>query len=139
VLLLPPPVPEPEVAGGRAGGRPWHQWQIAGWGSLVYDESGDSMGAHCNVPGHGICRANKVLKRHGLGYLTAWLRAGHRAGVVTRLDHKNLQSRLMSEFGLDERSEGRKYLTDRPVMFRELLDLERKHNPSLEEPFKVKK
>ncbi len=84
-----------------------------------------------------MCRANKVCKRKGLGYLVAWLQAG--PGVLTREAHKKLQEDLLSPNGFHERRDGRKYLTDRAARFSGLLDLERKYNPSLEEPLKVLK
>jgi hypothetical protein len=141
---LLPPADVAADAGGvirRADGTPWDAWQIEGFGKIVYDATSDSLGAHCSLTEtHGcLCRANKVCKRLGLGYLVAWLRAPHQDGsLTTKASHKEMQGNLCSEAGLDARRAGRKFLLDREVVFRGLLDLERRFNPSLEEPVKVR-
>ena len=155
-LPPPPPVARPQppaneaVAANAADrvlppgvNRDWLHWKVGGYGYIVYDAARDSLGAHCTDPRHGLCRANKVCKRLGLGYLMAWLMQAHdpeQSDMLTdRAAHKGTQGRLCSPLGFDARKKGRKWLVDRAATFERLLDLERAHHRggSFDEPFTV--
>lgn len=145
--VVAPLQPQPVQAEAQPGlqppigrdGRPWSSWLIGEHGWIVYDERRQSLGAHCNVCTHGQCRANKVCKRLPLGYLIAWLWAGHEEGCDSREAHVAVQRRLCSEMGLAQRQKARRWLLEREDAFRDLLDLERKHHKpgEFEEPLRV--
>ncbi len=143
--MCPPCVP-PEPAGasaapeeqGRPDGTPWDTWIVAGFGRIVYNATEDSLGAHCTKHG-SLCRANKVCKRSGLGYLVAFLQASHLDCTLnTKAKHMDVRRPLCSAAGLEARRAGRKFLLDREAMYRDLLALERRYNPSLQEPETVR-
>lgn len=147
--LPPPPAPQeapdaaaiiPRLPRGRDG-RPWQSWVIGQWGYIVFDSDRDSLGAHCNVCSHGLCRANKICRRYPLGYLVAWLQAGHLPDVQTRQDHVGRQARLCSEMGFAERRRARQWLVDKASAFGELLALEAKHHEAgpVEEPLRIRR
>lgn len=117
-------------------GAPWRAWAIGTYGWIVLDEVRGSLGAHCNIRCHGFCRANKTLKRFPLGYLVAWLRAGHGEGIRTRRDHVQLQERLLSVDGWSERQRAREWLTGRAGDYADLLALE---GESVEEPLCIRR
>ncbi len=56
---------------------------------------------------------------------------------IDKAAHKAGQERLLSADRYSDRSDGRKYLLKREGQYKGLLDLERRFNPSLEEPLKV--
>ncbi len=122
---------------GRNAAGQLQRWEIGGWGRIVYDAKNDSLGAHCTIGNHGLCRANKVCKRLGLGYLVAWLRESHTRTKdafyetnkkFQKLDshqkHKDFQSCLCSPDGYHLRLSARQWLLDRQGAFQDLLDLE---------------
>jgi len=132
-----------EAAGSRgARDNPWQTWQIGSWGHIVYDEKRDSLGAHCGIKTHINCRANKVCSRFGIGYLIAFLREPHiRTGdrkLKSQAEHKEIQKDLCSPDGFHSRESARKYVMDRPIAFASLIALEKRFNPSMEEPLKVR-
>ena len=107
----------------------------------MYDESKESLGAHCGVRAHGgLCRANKVLARHGVGYLCAWLMFPHDCVMGTKVEHQAILKYLRSDLGYPDRCRARQWLVDREDTYKALLDLERKYHAlgSFDEPEKIK-
>lgn len=90
----PPPPPQvPAFASAearRAAGPRGEAWQQLTFpdnlGTIVYNQAGGSLGAHCMHNGHGLCRFNRVLSKRPIGVLIAWLQDGprHASGA----DHK---------------------------------------------------
>ena len=107
-------------------GNPWPYWVVEGYGYLVLDFERETVGAHCIGCDHGLCRANKTLKRLPLGYLVAWLIAGHERipPIRSRAAHKGIQKQLCDPIGLPQRQLARDWLLARADAFRMLLDLE---------------
>ena len=72
----------------QESGAPWPKFKLPdGLGSLVWDYHANSLGAHCNAPGHKLCRINKKLKFRPVGYLLAWLRAGKNPAIKDKKSH----------------------------------------------------
>lgn len=122
-------------------GRPWRHWNV-GDGFIAYDDARRSLGAHCTVPSHGLCRANKILARLPLGYLVSWLEHPrlHRS-CDNRAKHVEVQAWLCSAQGYEIRKSARAWLMQRESEYRDLLDLERPFHRtgSFDEPITVKR
>jgi hypothetical protein len=92
----PPPAPVPVHGLGRGGrgggggrrGGPGAVWdkESTPWGDLVWNQQGQSLGAHCRIPSHGLCRCNRSLnasrtKPHAgrpIAFLCVWMAIGDR-------------------------------------------------------------
>ena len=63
---------------------------------------------------HGrLCRANKVLSRHPLGYLVAWLMFPHdHDHMKTKEQHQDMLADLRSDLGYLDRCRARQWLLD---------------------------
>ena len=110
---------------------PWPNWQIGEFGALVLDASKGSLGAHCSRHGGSTCRANKVIKRKPLGFLVAWLMAGHSDPHCNTCGlHADKKDRIRSDVSYADRVRARNWLLERRAAFEDLLDLEKQfHAP----------
>jgi hypothetical protein len=95
----------------------WDKFPVGSYGKLVYDQAHKSYGAHCDCITHTKpCRANRVLSKLPIGYLVAWLIAGHEDKYKTNFDHQMLKTSidLGEPLNLEHRERARKWFATLP-------------------------